>query len=105
MLHLKKCSLLICSLVLVQGIVPLSAVQTPFSDASDVHPSTAFDDEYYHFKHPIRRVAVIGAGPTGLQHAATLAEHGFQVRLFERSPNPGGTWHYTPLRAVPASFP
>ena len=105
MLRVKKLSVL-CSLVLLPGIVPvLSAVQTPLTSASDVHPSTAFDDQYYHFKHPIRRVAVIGAGPAGLQHAATLAEHGFQVRLFERSPNPGGTWHYTPLRPVPATFP
>ncbi|KAF8215144.1 hypothetical protein K438DRAFT_1800780 [Mycena galopus ATCC 62051] len=53
------------------------------------------------FHHPIRRVAVVGAGPAGLQAAAKLIEHNFTVRLFERAPHPGGNWLYsedTPLR-------
>ncbi|KAJ7921924.1 FAD/NAD-P-binding domain-containing protein [Mycena leptocephala] len=33
------------------------------------------------FHHPIRRVAVVGAGPAGLQAAAKLIEHNFTVRL------------------------
>lgn len=57
------------------------------------------------FEHKIERVAVIGAGPTGLLHASTLLEHGFQVRLFERAPNPGGQWHYTDKTSIPAPFP
>ncbi|KAF8204437.1 hypothetical protein K438DRAFT_1819857 [Mycena galopus ATCC 62051] len=53
------------------------------------------------FHHPIRRVAVVGAGPAGLQAAANLIEHNFVVRLFERAPHPGGNWFYseeTPIR-------
>ncbi|KAJ7862931.1 FAD/NAD-P-binding domain-containing protein [Mycena olivaceomarginata] len=53
------------------------------------------------FDHPIRRVAVVGAGPAGLQAAAKLIEHNFTVRLFERAPHPGGNWLYseeTPVR-------
>ncbi|KAF7348163.1 Dimethylaniline monooxygenase [Mycena sanguinolenta] len=53
------------------------------------------------FHHPIRRVAVVGAGPAGLQAAAELLDHSFTVRLFERAPHPGGNWLYsedTPLR-------
>ncbi|KAJ7738333.1 FAD/NAD-P-binding domain-containing protein [Mycena metata] len=53
------------------------------------------------FHHPIRRVAVVGAGPSGLQAAAKLIEHNFTVRLFEAAEHPGGIWHYseeTPLR-------
>ncbi|KAJ7757181.1 FAD/NAD-P-binding domain-containing protein [Mycena olivaceomarginata] len=54
------------------------------------------------FDHPIRRVAVVGAGPAGLQAAAKLIEHNFTVRLFERAPHPGGNWLYseeTPVRS------
>jgi len=60
---------------------------------------------YTKFSHPIHRVAVIGAGPSGLQSAAVLREHGFEVRLFDRAPHPGGNWYYTPLKPVPAAFP
>ena len=52
-----------------------------------------------------QRVAVIGAGPSGLQYAATLREHGFTVRLFDRSPGPGGNWLSTDVRPVKAAIP
>lgn len=68
-------------------------------------PGERDSDEYYVFPHPIKRVAVIGAGPTGLQHAATLLEHGFEVRLFERAPMPGGQWLYSDKVPVHAAFP
>jgi cation diffusion facilitator CzcD-associated flavoprotein CzcO len=37
-------------------------------------------------------VAVIGAGIAGLVTAKTLAEDGFDVRVFEKGPDLGGTW-------------
>ena len=37
-----------------------------------------------------RKVAVIGAGPAGLEAAATLAERGFSPVIFERKPYIGG---------------
>ncbi len=36
------------------------------------------------------RIAVIGAGMSGLVAARTLADHGIEVRLFEKSRGPGG---------------
>ncbi|KAJ7274073.1 FAD/NAD-P-binding domain-containing protein [Mycena rebaudengoi] len=53
------------------------------------------------FQHPIRRVAVVGAGPSGLQAVVHLIAHNFTARLFERAPDPGGNWLYSeepPLR-------
>jgi NADPH-dependent glutamate synthase beta subunit-like oxidoreductase len=57
------------------------------------------------FHHPIRRVAVIGAGPAGLQAAAKLIEHNFTVRLFERAPHPGGNWLHSEETAVREPYP
>lgn len=61
--------------------------------------------EHTCFEHEIRRVAVIGAGPSGLQAAAALIDHGKQVRLFERTPTPGGNWNYNRITPLPAAFP
>jgi NADPH-dependent glutamate synthase beta subunit-like oxidoreductase len=57
------------------------------------------------FHHPIQRVAVVGAGPAGLQAAAKLIEHNFTVRLFERAPHPGGNWLYSEDTPVRESYP
>ncbi|KZW01900.1 FAD/NAD(P)-binding domain-containing protein [Exidia glandulosa HHB12029] len=63
------------------------------------------DGPYHHFESQIKRVAVIGAGPAGLQHAAVLRENGFEVRLFERAPGPRGNWLSTSELPVSADFP
>ncbi|KAF7289957.1 Dimethylaniline monooxygenase [Mycena indigotica] len=63
------------------------------------------NEKWTQFHHPIRRVAVIGAGPAGLQAAAKLIEHNFEVRLFDRSPSPGGNWFYTDETPVREPYP
>src|SRR4051812_18459525 len=39
-----------------------------------------------------KRVAIIGAGISGLAHADVLQRCGFDVVLFERAPRLGGVW-------------
>lgn len=67
-------------------------------------PSSS-ERSYFEFTHPIKRVAVIGAGTGGVQHAAALVDHGFEVRLFERKPNAGGVWSYSSRKPLHAPFP
>ncbi|CAK5265899.1 unnamed protein product [Mycena citricolor] len=55
--------------------------------------------------HPIKTVAVIGAGPAGLQAASQLLEAGLSARMFDRAPSPGGTWFYTDEVPVPEGYP
>ncbi|KAJ7471617.1 FAD/NAD-P-binding domain-containing protein [Mycena galericulata] len=57
------------------------------------------------FPRPITRVAVIGAGPAGLQAAAHLLAANLTVRLFERAPSPGGNWFYTEEIPMRESYP
>ncbi|CAK5275844.1 unnamed protein product [Mycena citricolor] len=57
---------------------------------------TETQEDFYEFKWPIRRVAVIGAGVSGLIAYRELTEAGFDtVKIFERDEIPGGVWHYT----------
>ncbi|KAJ7154806.1 FAD/NAD-P-binding domain-containing protein [Mycena filopes] len=82
--------------VLLLGALSAAAQQATFSATTS--DKTVFD-------HPIKRVAVIGAGPAGLQAAAKFIEHNFTVRLFDRAPGPGGNWHYTDETPVRESYP
>lgn len=89
------------SLFLLQALAALaSAQQAPFGSAG-LHE----EDEWTAFSHPIKRVAVIGGGPAGLQAVATLREQNFTVRLFERDVNPGGNWRYSDSTPVRESYP
>ncbi|KAJ7085608.1 hypothetical protein C8R44DRAFT_648683 [Mycena epipterygia] len=72
--------------------------QTVFKSQPETEPT-------FRFHHPIRRVAVVGAGPSGLQATTRLVEHNFTVRLFERSPYPGGNWQYSEETAVREPYP
>jgi 2-polyprenyl-6-methoxyphenol hydroxylase-like FAD-dependent oxidoreductase len=51
-----------------------------------------------------RRVAIIGAGPGGVSAALEFLAHGFDVRIFERMPDPtalgGGVLLSTPVLAI-----
>ncbi|OEF99437.1 NADPH-dependent 2,4-dienoyl-CoA reductase [Vulcanibacillus modesticaldus] len=50
-------------------------------------------------KEDKKKIAVIGAGPAGLEASRVLAERGHQVTLFERNPHIGGQLHYA--RVIP----
>ncbi|KAF5371257.1 hypothetical protein D9758_004238 [Tetrapyrgos nigripes] len=69
-----------------------------------LHPNTE-SNKWTVFNSTIKRVAVIGAGPAGLQAAATLVAHNFTVRLFDRAPGPGGNWLYSEQVPVRESYP
>jgi dimethylaniline monooxygenase (N-oxide forming) len=43
--------------------------------------------------HNIRRVAVVGAGPSGLVAAKSLKEEGLEPVVFEQADGVGGQWH------------
>jgi dimethylaniline monooxygenase (N-oxide forming) len=43
--------------------------------------------------HTIRRVAVVGAGPSGLVAAKSLKEEGLEPVVFEQAGGVGGQWH------------
>ena len=55
--------------------------------------------------HPGKRVAVIGAGISGVTSAAHLLKHGLDVVVFERSSIAGGVWHFDPRSAQDPTYP
>jgi mycofactocin system FadH/OYE family oxidoreductase 1 len=63
----------------------VSCVGEPRSGYETVEPSPDGADDHR------RRVLVVGAGPAGLECARVLAGRGHQVRVVERSAQPGGT--------------
>ncbi|KAF7377709.1 Dimethylaniline monooxygenase [Mycena sanguinolenta] len=68
--------------------------------------SLTSDSEFYEFKWPIRKVAIIGAGVSGLLAYRELVDAGFEhVKIFERDAIPGGIWHYTDETPVEAPIP
>ncbi|KAF8589229.1 FAD/NAD(P)-binding domain-containing protein [Ramaria rubella] len=86
----------------------LSNAQHPLSTSevgSVKDPYQFPTSEHYIFPSAINSVAVIGAGPSGLQHAATLLKYGFRVRLFERDVVPGGNWRYTDETPLDVDYP
>ncbi|KAJ7289100.1 FAD/NAD-P-binding domain-containing protein [Mycena rebaudengoi] len=99
MLHCLPKMLLDSWLLLLTGIVSVLGRQAVL-DSSENEGS-----RWTAFPRPITRVAVIGAGPSGLQAAAQLLDANLSVRLFERSPHPGGTWYYTENTPVRELYP
>ncbi|KAJ7451331.1 FAD/NAD-P-binding domain-containing protein [Mycena latifolia] len=89
------------------GFVALAVVVLHVLASPTQSPLTSDDTgaQWTTFPRPITRVAVIGAGPAGLQAAAHLLASGFSVRLFERAPSPGGNWFYTEATPVRESYP
>ncbi|KAK7439021.1 hypothetical protein VKT23_017727 [Stygiomarasmius scandens] len=87
--------------VLVMVASSIVAQQVVLDDVYKPRPRQGDDpDKWTVFNSTIKRVAVIGAGPAGLQAAAALVAHNFTVRLFDRAPGPGGNWLYS--EQVPA---
>ncbi|POS74115.1 dimethylaniline monooxygenase [Diaporthe helianthi] len=54
---------------------------------------------------PIKSVAVVGAGISGVSSAAHLLRHGFEVVVFERSSVTGGVWHFDPRPDLDPEYP
>ncbi|KAJ7166513.1 FAD/NAD-P-binding domain-containing protein [Mycena crocata] len=86
-------------LLLLVHVLSATAQQVPLATSFPTGPQRTV------FHHPIQRVAVIGAGPAGLQAAAKLVSHNFTVRLFDRAPAPGGNWFYTDETPVREAYP
>lgn len=103
-MHLMQFRVLLAILLSVISTPAISTSQIPLNA---LHSEAGADDqgEYYQFPRPIRRVAVIGAGASGLQVAASLIENRFEVRLFERARNPGGMWFYQDEKPAHTPFP
>jgi heterodisulfide reductase subunit A-like polyferredoxin len=60
--------------------------------------------------NPLGRIAIIGAGITGVSTAAHFLAHGFEVIIFEQSENIGGIWsrvnrYVASILTIPISEP
>ncbi|GAB1317662.1 hypothetical protein MFIFM68171_07872 [Madurella fahalii] len=53
----------------------------------------------------VRRVAIVGAGISGVLSAAHLLAAGIEVVVFERNNAPGGVWVYNERTALSPSYP
>jgi len=60
---------------------------------------------HFSFDRPVRRVAIIGAGPGGVPAARQLRDHGLDVTLFERQDRVGGVWNWREDSVGPLSIP
>ncbi|WWD04372.1 hypothetical protein V865_002441 [Kwoniella europaea PYCC6329] len=84
----------------VQLCIGILAQQVPFESSEWQNES-----DPYQFEWPIKDVAVIGAGVSGLLAYRALAQtdHFDKIRVFERDSTPGGNWHYSDeeAKAVP----
>ncbi|PGH16799.1 hypothetical protein AJ80_05114 [Polytolypa hystricis UAMH7299] len=54
---------------------------------------------------PAKRVAVVGAGISGVTTTSHLLRYGIDVVLFERSNATGGVWHFDPRPSLEPRYP
>jgi photolyase PhrII len=71
----------------VYGTVRVRPTQ---EQAARLDPDRYFAKVSRPWRDPMPRVAVIGAGVSGLLCARTLVDHGFPVTVFDKGRNPGG---------------
>ena len=72
-------------------------IQIPAVQAAIIEQAKSFG--LAHFSNaPLdeKKIAIIGAGPAGLGAASVLAQHGYQVTIFERSRKAGGMINLIP---------
>ncbi|KAF7301215.1 Dimethylaniline monooxygenase [Mycena indigotica] len=81
--------------LLCAASLSLALTQTFFQVPLQPEQMHRNDSDYHQFKWPIRKVAVIGAGVSGLIAYRELVDAGLEVRIFERDEVPGGVWHYS----------
>lgn len=60
---------------------------------------------YYSFERPIKRVAIIGAGPSGVPAARQMLDAGLEVVMFEHQEQVGGVWNYREEAPEPPTLP
>lgn len=63
------------------------------------------EEQFHHFNHSVRNVAIIGSGPSGTPAARQLRDAGLNVRVFERQDKPGGIWNWRPSASLPLAVP
>ncbi|EGO03160.1 hypothetical protein SERLA73DRAFT_174607 [Serpula lacrymans var. lacrymans S7.3] len=88
------------------GVLVLVLSLAVAASTQNQHPFVMADEttnDEYHFGSSIRRVAIIGAGPSALVAYRDFTQAGFELRIFERDTVPGGNWHYT--EEAPADAP
>lgn len=90
--------LAVLALGLAAGTPSLATALHPQDQLQSVFQQSQ-GSEYFQFAHKIKRVAVIGAGVSGLVGTAVLQDHNLTVRTFERAPKPGSTvsHHFRPF--------
>ncbi|KAK9712157.1 monooxygenase [Basidiobolus ranarum] len=68
---------------------------------------TIASSQAYHFSRTIKRIAIIGAGASGLATAKTLLSQltSPKIKIFERNSSVGGTWIYSEKRGPKVYFP
>ena len=57
------------------------------------------------FDRPIRKVAIIGGGPSGVPALRHLKDSGLDATLFERQSKVGGVWNWSEDSLGPISIP
>ncbi|KAF8654311.1 hypothetical protein AX16_003538 [Volvariella volvacea WC 439] len=91
--------------VVGQPQIPFQIVSSQDDATYPLPPHDPDEASAYKFQWPIKRVAIIGAGPSGLIAYREFTQAGFEAHLFERDHAPGGNWHYSDETPVDAPIP